>query len=113
VSRGKYSSRLNTGRQDEIGRLADAFNSMSLSLEQQEQRKKEFTSNIVHELRTPLTYISGYTHVLKDKIETSPEESKKYLTTIEKETERLNKLINDLVELSHLEQDLYSVNKQP
>lgn len=113
VSRGNYSSRLNTGRQDEIGRLADAFNSMSLSLEQQEQRKKEFTSNIVHELRTPLTYISGYTHVLKDKIETSPEESKKYLTTIEKETERLNKLINDLVELNHLEQDLYSVNKQP
>ena len=69
---------------------------MSLSLEQQEVRKKEFTSNIVHELRTPLTYIGGYTHVLKEKIYSSPEEAESYLATIEKETERLSKLINDL-----------------
>ena len=86
---------------------------MSLSLEQQEERKKEFTSNIVHELRTPLTYISGYTHVLKDKIYSSPEEAQSYLTTIEKETDRLTKLITDLVELNHLQEDLYTIDMQP
>ena len=113
VSKGNYGSRIETDREDEIGQLAKAFNSMSLSLEEQEKRKKEFTSNLVHELRTPLTYIGGYTHVLKDKIYSSPEEAESYLTTIEKETVRLNKLINDLIELNHLQEDLYTLEEEP
>lgn len=113
VSKGNYSRRIETNRHDEIGQLTHAFNLMSLSLEEQEKRKKEFTSNIVHELRTPLTYIGGYTHVLKEKIYTSPKEAKEYLTTIEKETNRLNKLINDLVELNHLQEELYKIIPAP
>lgn len=113
VSKGNYSNRLELNRQDEIGQLAEAFNTMSLSLAQQEQRKKEFTSNIVHELRTPLTYIGGYTHALKEKNYTSPEEANNYLLTIEKETKRLNKLINDLIELNHLQEDLYTIESEP
>ncbi len=113
VSKGNYSNRIQSERDDEVGQLTKAFNLMSLSLEQQEERKKEFTSNIVHELRTPLTYISGYTHVLKDKIYSSPEEAQSYLTTIEKETDRLSKLITDLVELNHLQEDLYTIDMQP
>ncbi|MEK5069139.1 sensor histidine kinase [Sporosarcina sp. FSL K6-1508] len=113
VSKGNYSNRVKSDRDDEIGQLTKAFNLMSLSLEQQEERKKEFSSNIVHELRTPLTYISGYTHVLKNKIYSSPEEAQSYLTTIEKETERLSKLITDLVELNHLQEELYTIDMQP
>ena len=113
VSKGNYSKRIQSYQDDEIGQLTKAFNLMSLSLKQQEERKKEFTSNIVHEIRTPLTYISGYTHVLKEKIYSSPEEAQSYLTTIEKETERLNKLITDLVELNHLQEDLYTLDMQP
>lgn len=113
VSKGNYSNRIKTERADEIGQLANAFNSMSLSLEEQEKRKKEFTSNIVHELRTPLTYINGYTHALKEKIYSSPEEAESYLATIEKETIRLNKLINDLVELNQLQEDLYILVNEP
>ncbi|WOV88496.1 HAMP domain-containing sensor histidine kinase [Sporosarcina oncorhynchi] len=113
VSKGNYSNRIETGRTDEIGQLANAFNTMSLSLEEQEQRKKEFTSNLVHELRTPLTYINGYTHALKEKIYSSPEEAESYLATIEKETIRLNKLINDLVELNQLQEELYVLVHEP
>ena len=113
VSKGDYSNRLNTGRTDEIGKLSNAFDSMSRSLEEQDQRKKDFTSNIVHELRTPLTYISGYAQLSRGKIDSSPEEVKQYLSTIEKETERLKKLIHDLVELNHLEQDLYTLEREP
>ncbi|WP_342505542.1 HAMP domain-containing sensor histidine kinase [Sporosarcina sp. FSL K6-2383] len=113
VSKGNYSNRIETVSQDELGQLTQAFNSMSQSLEQQEIRKKEFISNIVHELRTPLTYIGGYTHVLKEKIYSSPEEAENYLTTIEKETIRLNKLINDLIELNHLQEDMYIIDRQP
>ncbi|WP_153721874.1 sensor histidine kinase [Sporosarcina cascadiensis] len=113
VSKGDYSNRLETGRTDEIGKLSMAFNSMSRSLEEQDQRKKDFTSNVVHELRTPLTYISGYAQLSRDKIDRSPEDVKQYLSTIEKETERLKKLIHDLVELNHLEQDLYTLENEP
>lgn len=113
VSKGNYSHTIQTDRQDEIGQLTRAFNQMSLSLAQQEERKKEFTSNIVHELRTPLTYIGGYTEALKQKTHTSTEEATNYLTTIQKETERLNKLINDLVDLDYLQENLYSANMQP
>ena len=113
VSKGVYSHTVETDRQDEIGQLTRAFNQMSASLAEQEERKKEFTSNIVHELRTPLTYIGGYTEALKQKAHSSPEEAVSYLTTIQKETERLKKLINDLVELDYLQENLYSPNMQP
>lgn len=113
VSVGNYSKQVQVEREDEIGQLTKAFNKMSLSLAQQEERKKEFTSNIVHELRTPLTYIGGYTEALKQKIYASPEEAENYLMTIEKETERLSKLINDLADLNHLQEDLYALDMEP
>ena len=113
VSKGDYSKQLHVERNDEVGQLTKTFNEMTQSLAKQEARKKEFTSNIVHELRTPLTYISGYTTALKQKIYTSPKEAENYLVTIEKETERLNKLINDLVELDYLEEGLYTIQREP
>lgn len=113
VSQGNYSHRLNVERDDEIGELAHAFNAMSRSLEEQEERKKEFTSNMVHELRTPLTYIRGYAHALREKVYNSPEEAEHYIETIDKETTRLNKLLNDLVELNHLQEQMYSIHKEP
>lgn len=113
VSKGDFSGRIHVEQQDEVGELAEAFNLMSRSLEEQEQRKKEFTSNVVHEIRTPLTYIGGYAHALETDIYRSPEEAKNYLQIIQKETERLSKLMNDLVELNHLQEDMYRLKRQP
>ncbi len=112
VSHGDYSGRIQTDRNDEIGQLADAFNVMSSSLEAEEERKREFTSNLAHEMRTPLTYISGYTHALKQKAE-SGTETASYLNTIEKEAARLSKLISDLTELNHLQEGLFTIDEQP
>ncbi|KIL46743.1 sensor histidine kinase [Jeotgalibacillus soli] len=113
VSKGNYSHRLELAKHDEIGQMAKAFNEMSEALENQEERKKEFLSNVVHELRTPLTYIGGYTEALSKKLFTSPEEEKQYLLTIEQEVDRLNKLIFDLVELNNLRDELYHFEKEP
>ncbi|RJS60402.1 ATP-binding protein [Bacillus sp. PK3_68] len=113
VSKGNYSNRLPIRANDEVGQLAKAFNKMSSSLEKQDIRKKEFLSNVVHELRTPLTYISGYTQALKQEIYTSPEEAQQYLNTMEKETDRLKKLIHDLVDLDHLQESMYVLDKEP
>ena len=113
VSYGDYSGRIETDRKDEIGQLASAFNTMSSSLEAQEERKREFNSNLAHEMRTPLTYISGYTQALKQNTDSTDPDSENYLNTIEKETARLSKLINDLTDLNHLQEGLFTVDAQP
>lgn len=113
VSKGNYKNRLRIDQMDEIGQMSAAFNEMSEALEHQEERKKEFLSNVAHELRTPLTYINGYTEVLKNKLYNTPEEENQYLETIEQEVDRLKKLLSDLVELNHLQDDVYHFNYEP
>ncbi|UOK58611.1 cell wall metabolism sensor histidine kinase WalK [Bacillus sp. OVS6] len=67
----------------------------------------------MHELRTPLTYIGGYSQALKHQMYASPEEADHYLMTIERETNRLNKLITDLIDLDHLQENMYTLNAEP
>lgn len=111
IANGQYGNQVEIRYDDEVGQVAKTFNMMSESLEQQEIRQKEFISNIVHELRTPLTYISGYTQALKQ--DAFANQKEEYVQTIEKETERLNKLITDLVDLTHLEEGFNTIAKQP
>lgn len=111
IANGQYGGQVEIRHDDEVGQVAKTFNMMSESLEQQEIRQKEFISNIVHELRTPLTYISGYTQALKQ--EAFSDQKDAYLNTIEKETERLNKFITDLVDLTHLEEGFNTIGQQP
>jgi two-component system phosphate regulon sensor histidine kinase PhoR len=67
-----------------------------------EKVKKDFVSNVSHELRTPLTSIKGYAETLRNEVETVP--GKKYLETIERNTDRLINIVNDLLLLSDLEE---------
>lgn len=111
IANGEYGHQVDIHYDDEVGQVAKTFNIMSESLAQQEIRQKEFISNIVHELRTPLTYIRGYTEALKQ--EAFADKKEEYVATIEKETNRLNKLITDLVDLTHLEEGFNTMTKQP
>ena len=67
-----------------------------------EKVKKDFVSNVSHELRTPLTSIKGYAETLRNEVDTVP--GKKYLETIERNTDRLINIVNDLLLLSGLEE---------
>jgi two-component system phosphate regulon sensor histidine kinase PhoR len=67
-----------------------------------EKVKKDFVSNVSHELRTPLTSIKGYAETLRNEVDTVP--GKKYLETIERNTDRLSNIVNDLLVLSNLEE---------
>ena len=58
--------------------------------------------NVSHELRTPLTAIKGYAETLRKEVDTSP--GKKYLETVERNTDRLINIVNDLLLLSSLEE---------
>ncbi len=68
-----------------------------------ENMRTEFVANVSHELRTPLTSIKGFIETLLDGGLENMEATKRFLTIIDQETDRLNRLINDLLDLSRLE----------
>lgn len=68
-----------------------------------EQLRTEFVANVSHELRTPLTSIKGFAETLLDGADEIPELRKRFLKIIHGETLRLQRLIEDLLTLSHLE----------
>ncbi|CAN7376915.1 sensor histidine kinase [Rossellomorea sp. LjRoot5] len=113
VANGNFTERLEVTTKDEMAELALTFNSMVDSLQHQEDRKRQFLSNVAHELRTPLTYIGGYAKALTDRVQTNPEEIEKSLHLIQKESVRMQKLITELLELNKLEDAAFSLDIEP
>ncbi|OEH86516.1 hypothetical protein BHU72_12960 [Desulfuribacillus stibiiarsenatis] len=71
--------------------------------EQLEQQRREFVANVSHELRTPLTTIRSYTEALVEGADADPELRGRFTEVIQNETERMIRLVNDLLELSKLD----------
>lgn len=65
--------------------------------------RRDFVANVSHELRTPITIIQGYNEALSDGTITDPEDVKKYRKLINDETQRLERLINELLDISRLQ----------
>jgi signal transduction histidine kinase len=99
---GDYAARVTYEEADEIGTLADAFNAMAQSLEQNENRRREFIANVSHELRTPMTSISGFADGILDGT-IPPQEERRYLETISSETKRLSRLVRSMLDMSRLQ----------
>lgn len=68
-----------------------------------EELRKEFVANVSHELRTPLTVIKGFVETLKDGAVDDRARAIQYLTTVERHTEQLTNLVDDLLSLSRLD----------
>lgn len=107
---GNYSTRVSVNSQDEVGELAGSLNSLAQELEkfamqtqQAEKLRREFVANVSHELRTPLTIIKGYNEAMLDGAITDPAAVNKYRRLIREETERMERLISDLLDLSRLQ----------
>lgn len=82
------------------------------SSKQIEQMKADFVSNVSHELRTPMMSIQGYVQTLKEDVQSNRlDQTGKFFEIIESHVERLNFLINDLLQLSYLESEA-SLNKE-
>lgn len=111
IASGNYKRRVNVSSRDETGQLALSFNAMADSLERLEDMRRTFVANVSHELRSPLTSMRGYIQGVLDKT-FDPEEQEKYLTIALEETERLNKLINELLDLSQIESGQFPLNIQ-
>ncbi|MDK2821550.1 MAG: two-component system, OmpR family, phosphate regulon sensor histidine kinase PhoR [Clostridia bacterium] len=75
-----------------------------------EQMRKEFVANVSHELRTPMTSIKGFTETLLEGSLEDKEVTRRFLGIINKEAERLQKLIEDLLQLSRLDNKRRNIN---
>lgn len=110
IAAGNFSERISITSNDEIGELAQTFNSMSQSLSELENMRTSFLSDISHELRTPMTIISGFVEGILDG--TIPEEEqKKYLDIVLNEAKRLSRLVRELLEATRLDQGKIKINK--
>jgi two-component system phosphate regulon sensor histidine kinase PhoR len=72
-------------------------------LRQLEKIRKDFVANVSHELRTPLTSIKGYVEALLDGAKDRPDEAARFLEIILKQSDRLNLILDDLLQLSQIE----------
>lgn len=102
ISKGEVDKRAYVNSEDEIGDLASSFNLMAESLEKIEDNRRQFISNVSHEIRSPLTSIKGFIGGILDGV--IPKENEKYyLSLAYDETQRLARLVNDLLDLSAIE----------
>ena len=82
-------------------------------LKQLERTREEFVANVSHELRTPLSLIKGYVETLLDGARNEPAIAERFLKIIERNTQRLDLLIQDLLTISALESERIKLNLQP
>ncbi|MFJ8263444.1 ATP-binding protein [Rummeliibacillus sp. NPDC094406] len=96
---GDYETRVEVNSKDEIGQLAQTFNKMATSIQQEDEEQKLFLATVSHELRTPISYVKGYGEALeRGYIEES--QRQETLALIVREANRLEKLTNELLQLS-------------
>ena len=103
IARGKWEIDVQTTAKDEIGQLALTIKEMAGDLKRTDLLRKELIGNISHELRTPLSLIRGYAETIRDVSGVQPEKREKHIEVIIHESERLARLIDDILQLSQLE----------
>lgn len=104
IAKGNYNNTINLKSSDEIKDLGETINNLSGQLSRVEKIRREFIANVSHEIRTPLSYLQGYTEILLDGLAESKEEEQKYLNIIMEESIRLKIMVNEILQLSQIEE---------
>jgi two-component system, OmpR family, sensor histidine kinase MprB len=97
---GEPSERVPEGGQDELARLGASFNTMLASLEESLETQRRFVADASHELRTPLTSLQTNIDVLRGDIALDPEQRRRLLDDLHRESQEMRGLIASLLELA-------------
>jgi two-component system, OmpR family, phosphate regulon sensor histidine kinase PhoR len=100
------------GEQDNEACVVLVFHDIT-ELRRLEKIRKDFVANVSHELRTPLTSIKGYVEALLDGGKDDPETSVRFLDIILKQSDRLNLILEDLLQLSKIESGQVQFKREP
>jgi signal transduction histidine kinase len=106
---GDYSRRVTATAQDEVGSLARSFNTMAARLDEAERQRRELVANVSHELRTPIAALRARLENLADGVEALDGEA---IGAMLKGTERLSRLVDQLLELSQFESGTIRIDRQ-
>ncbi|MEK4100902.1 ATP-binding protein [Staphylococcus sp. FSL K6-0124] len=97
----------NDGRSGIVAIIRDMTNEHNL-----DQMKKDFIANVSHELRTPIALLQGYTESIVDGVVTEPDEIHESLAIVLDESKRLNRLVNELLNVARMDAEGLSVEKE-
>ena len=100
MAHGDYTRRVRATSRDEVGQLAEAFNQMAADLAAADRQRRELIANVSHELRTPITALQG---VLENMVDGVAEPDPETLQTALAQTERLGRLVTELLDLSRID----------
>jgi signal transduction histidine kinase len=112
VAQGHFGQRVPVTSRDEVGRLTRTFNDMTARLETARQVQVDFVANVSHELRTPLTSVKGMLETLRAGAVDDLEVRGRFLETAEDETDRLIRLVNDLLLLSRADSEALQLRRE-
>jgi two-component system sensor histidine kinase BaeS len=113
VAQGQLDQQVPVRSRDEVGRLSLAFNDMTARLRAARRMQTDFVANVSHELRTPLTAVKGMVETLRDGAVDDASVRDRFLETVEVETDRLIRLVNDLLLLSRADSDALNLQREP
>jgi signal transduction histidine kinase len=113
MAAGNYDQRVDVDGRGEIGELAQSFNHMAATVKASHQLLKDFVANVSHDLRTPLTIISGYAATVLDGTARTQEEVCEAVQIIAEEAAHMQRLVDDLLQLTRLESGLRQFDRQP
>jgi two-component system, OmpR family, sensor kinase len=113
VASRRYGAELpESGSSDEIAHLTDRFREMTGRLAEAEAHERNFLVRVSHELRTPITAIRGHVDALREEITDDPETRDASLAVIRAESDRLARLVGDLVDLARLEAHTFTLEEE-
>jgi len=112
IAAGRYDAELPEARsKDEIGHLTERFAEMTTKLAESQRRERNFLMVVSHELRTPLTAIRGHVEALREDIVQDDETREASLRVIGAETERLARLVGDVLDLARLDAHQFTLEE--
>ncbi len=113
MARGDYAQTIPGGGQDEVGRLAQAFNAMAREVKRAHQMERDLVANVSHDLKTPLTAIQGFAQALVDGTAQDRQAQARAAQIILEEAQRMRRLIQDLLDLARLESGQMPIAHEP
>lgn len=110
LSNADYDTHFDGGAYTETRELASTLNLASDKLGRVDELRRDLIANVSHDIRTPLTDIRAYAEMIRDVSGDNPQKRAKHLGVIIRETEYMNRLVNDMSELSKLQSGNYELN---
>lgn len=113
MAHGNYQQRLDVHGNDEVAQLADSFNRMTEAVDRTNRAQRDLLANVSHDLRTPLTSIDGFSQAILEGAIQNEDGYRKAAAIIHDETQRMQHLITDLIDIARLEGGILDIAPQP